>query len=125
LQLIFGPQLFLCNFVQTIQLTKRHRFWLRIDCIFCKKTIFLVNLTSAVYISSSGCTLTFGAKSEGSLACSPFAGHRRGRSLNPLRGAALELLWSGQFPAISFQIFEIVLILHELNVADRLFAWLL
>jgi hypothetical protein len=34
-----------------------------------KKIIFLVNLTSAVYISSSGYTLTFGAKSEGSPAC--------------------------------------------------------
>ncbi len=62
------------------------------ECIFWKKLIFVVNLTSAVYISSSGCTLTFEAKSEGSLACSPFAGYRRGRSLNPLRGAALELL---------------------------------
>ena len=38
-------------------------------------------LTSAVYLSCSGYTLTFEAKSEGSLACSPFAGHRRGRSL--------------------------------------------
>ena len=37
------------------------------ECIFWKKMILLVNLTSAVYISSSGCTLTFGAKSEGSL----------------------------------------------------------
>ena len=62
------------------------------ECIFWEKMIFLVNLTSAVYISSSGCILTFGAKSEGSLARSPFAGHRRERSLNPLRGAALELL---------------------------------
>ena len=46
-----------------------------------KKIIFLVNLTSAVYISSSDCTLTLGPKSEGSLACSPFAVCRRGRSL--------------------------------------------
>jgi len=45
------------------------------ECIFWQKMILLVNLTFAVYISSSGCTLTFGAKSEGSLACSPFAGH--------------------------------------------------
>jgi len=50
------------------------------ECIFWKK-IFLVNLTFAAYISSSGCTLTFGASSEGSLACSPFAVCRRGRSL--------------------------------------------
>jgi len=41
------------------------------ECIFWKKIIFLVNLTSAVYISSSGCTLTFGAKSEGSLCARP------------------------------------------------------
>jgi len=46
-----------------------------------KKMIFLVNLTSAVYISSSGCTLTFEAKGEGSPARPLFAGHRRGRSL--------------------------------------------
>jgi hypothetical protein len=36
--------------------------------------ILLVNLTSAVYISHSGYTLTFGAKSESSLAYSPFVG---------------------------------------------------
>ncbi len=45
-----------------------------------KKVVFLVNLTSAVYISSSDCTLTFGTKSEGSLAYSPFVGCRKGRS---------------------------------------------
>ena len=36
------------------------------EYIFWEKN-FLVNLTSAVYISSSDFTLTFGAKSEGSL----------------------------------------------------------
>ena len=35
------------------------------------KKNFLVNLTFAVYISSSGCTLTFRPKSEGSLALYP------------------------------------------------------
>jgi hypothetical protein len=39
------------------------------ECIFWEKMIFLVNLTSAVYISISGCTLTFRPKSEGFLAC--------------------------------------------------------
>ncbi len=34
-----------------------------------KKLIFLVNLTSVVYISSSDCTLIFRPKSEGTLAC--------------------------------------------------------
>jgi len=42
----------------------------------------------------------FGAKGEGSPACPRFAGHRRGRSLNPLRGAALELPWSRQLSVI-------------------------
>ena len=42
------------------------------ECIFWKK-IFLANLTFAVYISSSGCTLTFRPKSEVSLACSPLS----------------------------------------------------
>jgi hypothetical protein len=46
-----------------------------------KKLFFLVNLTSAVYISSSDCNLDFTAKSEGSLACPSFVGHRRGWSL--------------------------------------------
>ena len=36
------------------------------ECIFWKK-FFLVSLTSVVYISSSGCIMTFKAKSEGSL----------------------------------------------------------
>jgi len=44
------------------------------ECIFWEKIIFLENLTSAVYILLSGYTLIFGAKSEGSLACSMFAG---------------------------------------------------
>ena len=42
----------------------------------------LENQASAVYLSRSGYTLTFGTKSEGSLACSPCLRRRRGRSLN-------------------------------------------
>jgi hypothetical protein len=38
------------------------------ECIFWKKIIFLVNLTSAVYIHHSGYTLTFGVKSKGTRA---------------------------------------------------------
>jgi len=41
------------------------------EFFFWKKMIFLVNLTSAVYISISGCTLTFRAKSEDSLCARP------------------------------------------------------
>ena len=41
----------------------------------------LAYLTSTVYLSGSGCTLTFGPKSEGSQACLLFAGRQRGRSL--------------------------------------------
>jgi len=41
--------------------------------MYLLEIFFLVNLTPAVYISSIGCTLTFGAKSEGSLTTSPFS----------------------------------------------------
>ena len=41
------------------------------ELFFWKKIIFLVNLTFAVYISSSGCTLTFGDKREDSLRALP------------------------------------------------------
>ncbi len=44
------------------------------------------------YICGSVDILILGAEGEGSPTCPRFAGRRRGRSLNPLRGAALELL---------------------------------
>ncbi len=51
-----------------------------------EKMIFLVNLTFAVYISNSGCTMTFGANSEGSMMCFLFARCRRRQSLKSQHG---------------------------------------
>ena len=52
----------------------------------------LADPAGAVYIPNSGYILSFRAGRKVSPVLPLFAAHRRGRSLNPLRGAILELL---------------------------------